>query len=138
VGRHLRRRAKAWDRPVISLSPLFASKTQLDAISRRVSNEYLGDPQHRHLTCPEFDIVAIEACFHGGKISAGKGDMIESGWDIGMPHFVGPGSTQVKYALIPGIKPIPKASKGRTRSFGQTYDLNVECSQFIEQGPWSA
>ena len=52
---------------VISLSPLFASKTQLDAISRRVSDEYLSDSQRGHLTCPEFDIVALETRFMAGR-----------------------------------------------------------------------
>jgi hypothetical protein len=62
--------------------------------------------------------------------------MIESGSNIGTPHFIRRSLAQVKYALVANIKPVPEAFKRRTLALNKAHNFAVKIPELIQQLTW--
>jgi hypothetical protein len=62
--------------------------------------------------------------------------MIESSRYMGMPHFIRGCFTQMKYAFIAGIEPVPEAVEGGTKTLRESHYIAIKSLETIKQFSW--
>ena len=55
---------------------------------------------------------------------------------MSMPHFIHGRFTQMKYAFIAGIKPVPEAVERRAKTLRESHYIAIKSLEAIEQFSW--